>query len=85
MISDSNPNLFEQEKGCGQHLREAREAAGLSVDEVAGKLRMPAHVVHALEQEDWQRLGASVFVRGQLRSYARLLQVDLEPLLRQGT
>lgn len=39
MISDSNPNLFEQEKGCGQHLREAREAAGLSVDEVAGKLR----------------------------------------------
>lgn len=47
MISDSNPNLFEQEKGCGQHLREAREAAGLSVDEVAGKLRMPAHVVHA--------------------------------------
>ncbi|MBO9768652.1 MULTISPECIES: helix-turn-helix domain-containing protein [Xanthomonas] len=85
MISDSNPNLFEQEKGCGQHLREAREAAGLSVDEVAGKLRMPARVVHALEQEDWQRLGAPVFVRGQLRSYARLLQVDLEPLLRQAT
>lgn len=85
MISDSNPNLFEQEKGCGQHLREAREAAGLSVDEVAGKLRMPAHVVRALEQEDWQRLGAPVFVRGQLRSYARLLQVDLEPLLQQAT
>nr|WP_211115908.1 MULTISPECIES: helix-turn-helix domain-containing protein [unclassified Xanthomonas] len=66
-------------------MREAREAAGLSVDAVAGKLRMPAHVVHALEQEDWQRLGAPVFVRGQLRSYARLLQVDLEPLLQQAT
>ncbi|MCC4604992.1 RodZ domain-containing protein [Xanthomonas campestris] len=85
MISDSNPNPFEQEKGCGQHLREAREAAGLSVDEVAGKLRMPAHVVRSLEQEDWQRLGAPVFVRGQLRSYARLLQVDLQPLLQQAT
>ncbi|KGE52322.1 RodZ domain-containing protein [Xanthomonas axonopodis pv. vasculorum] len=85
MISDSNPNLFEQEKGCGQHLSEAREAAGLSVDEVAGKLRMPAHVVRALEQEDWQRLGAPVFVRGQLRSYARLLRVDLQPLLQQAT
>ncbi|MEA5123872.1 helix-turn-helix domain-containing protein [Xanthomonas floridensis] len=85
MISDSNPNPFEQEKGCGQHLREARESAGLSVDEVAGKLRMPAHVVRSLEQEDWQRLGAPVFVRGQLRSYARLLQVDLEPLLQQAT
>ncbi|MCL1527731.1 hypothetical protein A7D16_12875 [Xanthomonas nasturtii] len=85
MISDSNPNLFEQEKGCGQHLREAREAAGLSVDDVAGKLRMPGHVVRSLEQEDWQRLGAPVFVRGQLRSYARLLQVDLEPLLQRAT
>ncbi|MCC4588074.1 DUF4115 domain-containing protein [Xanthomonas sp. NCPPB 1067] len=85
MISDSNPNPFEQEKGCGQHLRDAREAAGLSLDDVAGKLRMPAHVVRSLEQEDWQRLGAPVFVRGQLRSYARLLHVDLEPLLRQAT
>ncbi|MFA4304459.1 helix-turn-helix domain-containing protein, partial [Xanthomonas perforans] len=53
MISDSNPNLFEQEKGCGQHLREAREAAGLSVDEVAGKLRMLAYVLHASEWDDW--------------------------------
>ncbi|OBR75955.1 hypothetical protein A7D01_12205 [Xanthomonas arboricola] len=84
MISDSNPNPFEQEKGCGQHLRDAREAAGLSVDDVAGKLRMPAHVVRSLEQEEWLRLGAPVFVRGQLRSYARLLHVDLEPLLQQA-
>ncbi|KER83604.1 helix-turn-helix domain-containing protein [Xanthomonas arboricola] len=84
MISDSNPNPFEQEKGCGQHLRDAREAAGLSVDDVASKLRMPAHVVRSLEQEEWQRLGAPVFVRGQLRSYARLLHVDLEPLLQQA-
>nr|WP_218974119.1 RodZ domain-containing protein [Xanthomonas hortorum] len=66
-------------------MREAREAAGLSVEDVAGKLRMPAHVVRSLEQEEWQRLGAPVFVRGQLRSYARLLHVDLEPLLLQAT
>ncbi|MFC7521756.1 helix-turn-helix domain-containing protein [Xanthomonas populi] len=85
MINDSLPNPFEQEKGCGQHLREARQAAALSVDDVAGKLRMPAHVVRSLEQEQWQRLGAPVFVRGQLRSYARLLHVDLEPLLLQAT
>lgn len=81
MISDSNPNAFDGAKGCGQHLREAREAAGLSIDEVGSRLRMPVHVVRALEEEQWQRLGAPVFVRGQLRSYARLLGVDLEPLL----
>lgn len=84
MISESNPNPFEQQKGCGQYLRDARQAAGLTVDEVATRLRMPLQVVRALEQEDWQRLGAPVFVRGQLRSYARLLNVDLEPLLQQA-
>ncbi|MBB5876229.1 RodZ domain-containing protein [Xanthomonas sp. 3498] len=81
MISDSNPNAFDGAKGCGQQLREAREAAGLSIDDVGSRLRMPLHVVQALESEQWQRLGAPVFVRGQLRSYARLLGVDLEPLL----
>ncbi|MET0549893.1 MAG: RodZ domain-containing protein [Xanthomonas sp.] len=81
MISDSNPNAFDGAKGCGQQLREAREAAGLSIDDVGSRLRMPVHVVQALESEQWQRLGAPVFVRGQLRSYARLLGVDLEPLL----
>lgn len=81
MISDSNPNAFDGAKGCGQQLREAREAAGLSIDDVGHRLRMPVHVIAALEAEQWQRLGAPVFVRGQLRSYARLLGVDLEPLL----
>ena len=34
---------------------------------------MPHRVVEALEAEDWKRLGAPAFVRGQLRSYSRLL------------
>ena len=45
---------------------------------------MPQQVVAALEAEQWSRLGASVFVRGQLRSYARLLKVDLGGLLEQA-
>ncbi|MFN3311198.1 MAG: helix-turn-helix domain-containing protein [Thermomonas sp.] len=59
--------------GCGARLRAAREAAGLQVEDVAARLRMPARVVRSLEAEDWSRLGAPVFVRGQVRSYARLL------------
>jgi cytoskeleton protein RodZ len=56
----------------------------LSVEVVATRLKMPEQVIRSLEQEDWQRLGAPVFVRGQLRSYGRLLGVDLEPLLQQA-
>jgi cytoskeleton protein RodZ len=59
--------------GCGTRLRRAREAAGLSCDDVAARLKMPVRVVKSLEEEDWTRLGAPVFVRGQLRSYSRLL------------
>ncbi|WP_045738904.1 RodZ domain-containing protein [Xanthomonas sp. MUS 060] len=81
MSNDSNPNVFSCAKGCGQQLRDAREAAGLSIEEVGSTLRMPMHVIQSLESEEWERLGAPVFVRGQLRSYARLLGVDLDPLL----
>jgi cytoskeleton protein RodZ len=42
---------------------------------------MPVRVLQALEEEKWEVLGAPVFVRGQLRSYSRLLKVDLEPYL----
>lgn len=45
---------------------------------------MPVQVVKSLEEEQWQRLGAPVFVRGQLRSYARLLKVDLGDALEQA-
>jgi len=60
-------------RGCGSRLRQAREAAGLSQEDVAGRLKMPLRVVQSLENEDWDRLGAPVFVRGQLRSYSRLV------------
>ncbi|MBB1472024.1 helix-turn-helix domain-containing protein [Luteimonas sp. MC1782] len=66
-------NMADAEQGCGRRLRNAREAAGLSIEDVATRLRMPVRVVESLEAEDWNRLGAPVYVRGQLRSYSRLL------------
>jgi cytoskeleton protein RodZ len=67
--------------GCGDRLRLAREASGLSVDDVAARLHMPARVVKSLEAEDWSRLGAPVFVRGQVRSYSRLLGLTTAPMM----
>ena len=67
--------------GAGEQLREARQAAGLSQADVAARLRMPLRVVQSLEAEDWSRLGAPVFVRGQLRSYSKLLGLTIEPVV----
>jgi cytoskeleton protein RodZ len=69
--------------GCGAVLREAREAAGLSIEQVAAQLRMTVRSVANLESDEWSSLGAPVFVRGQLRSYARLLGIDIEPYIEQ--
>jgi len=81
VIHDSNANVRGDARGGGQLLRDARTAAGLTVQEAATRLRMPAHVVEMLERGEWAATAAPVFVRGQLRSYARLLGVDIEPLL----
>ena len=69
----SNQNVSDVDRGCGARLRKAREAAGLRLEDVAARLKMPVRVVESLENENWDHLGAPVFVRGQLRSYSRLL------------
>jgi cytoskeleton protein RodZ len=70
--------------GCGAALRQAREAAGKSIEQVAAQLHMTVRAVANLEADDWSSLGAPVFVRGQLRSYARLLGLDIEPYIEQA-
>lgn len=82
MSSKTYPDTtHEALAGCGERLRSAREAAGLSIEDVAQRLRMPARVVRSLEAEDWSRLGAPVFVRGQVRSYSRLLGLMTTPMM----
>ena len=84
MIDDQTVNAFDTAAGCGARLRQAREAAGLTLEAVGQQLHMPVQVLKSLEEEQWQRLGAPVFVRGQLRSYARLLKVDIGEILEQA-
>lgn len=81
---ESSATIAGDARECGARLRDARTAAGLGRHEVAARLRMPLHVVEALEEGRWEVIGAGVFVRGQLRSYARLVGVDIEPFLVAG-
>ena len=74
-MSSSHQTLPASSPGVGEQLRDARMEAGLTVAEAATRLRMQIRVVEALEAGNWARLGAPVFVRGQLRSYLRLLQL----------
>ena len=68
-----------EEKSAGQGmalLRDARLARGLSVQEVARQLRLSIRQVTALEEDDYSKLSSGTFLRGFVRNYAKLLQVD---------
>jgi cytoskeleton protein RodZ len=71
----------ERVSGYGARLMAQRERAGLSVNDVAATLRLHPNQVRAIEQEDLGRLPALAYVRGFIRSYARVLRLDPAPLL----
>jgi cytoskeleton protein RodZ len=60
----------------GEYLRSVREQQGLSIEDVARELRMPLQRLKLLEADDFSYLNSDTFVRGYLRAYAKLLQVD---------
>jgi cytoskeleton protein RodZ len=57
----------------GLQLRQAREGLGLSIEEVADRLRLNEALVLAMEEDRFGLLGAPVFARGHLRNYATLV------------
>jgi len=65
----------------GQVLRDTREAQGITLEEVAGRLRLMHRQVEAMETDDFESLGQPVFARGFVRNYARLLGLEPEALL----
>lgn len=65
----------------GATLREARERLGLSVADVAGQIKFAPRQIEALEADDFQHLPEMAFVRGFVRSYARILQLEPQSLL----
>ncbi len=65
----------------GAALRAARDAAGLSVPEVAQRLKLTVRLVEAIEANDRQRFPPAVYLRGFVRNYAKLLGLEAEPLV----
>lgn len=56
-------------------LKAARESRGWSIEDVGTQLKLPARVVARVEQGDFEGLGAPIYRRGYLRSFARLVGV----------
>jgi cytoskeleton protein RodZ len=69
--------------GVGQELAAAREARGLALSDVAQQLKFAPRQLEALELEQFDALPGSAFTRGMVRTYARLLKLEPEPLVQR--
>lgn len=78
----SETTSAEPVESPGARLRAARESKGLDIQDVAYALHADARVLAAMEADDFEHLGAPVFVRGHLRHYARYLELDADALVR---
>ena len=67
--------------GPGQMLSEAREKLSLSIEDVSDKLKFKACLVTNIEQDIFDQKLPATFNRGYLRSYAKLVNVDVEEVL----
>src|ERR1044072_5358285 len=67
--------------GVGAELKRARESAGLAIGDAAERLKLLPRQIESLEGERFDRLPGPAIARGMVRSYARLLNLDPEPLV----
>jgi cytoskeleton protein RodZ len=64
-------SLFEDP--IGNRFRNSREKLRWSKESVAQQLKLPVSIIDAIEAENWSRLGAPIYIRSYVGSYARIL------------
>ena len=69
--------------GPGDRLQAARISIGLTLEDVASKMHLSAGILGSLEENDFEEITAPIFVKGYLRSYARIVNLDEEDIIKQ--
>ena len=66
---------------AGALLRQARQAQGVALEDLAATLKVPVEKLQALEDEDWQRLPDVVFLRALAQTICGTLHLEAAPVL----
>ena len=64
------------EATVGERLKAAREAQGISLEEVAARTRIPTRHLESIEASDWGKLPAPTYSIGFAKSYATAIGLD---------
>ena len=65
----------------GETLTRAREAAGLTVEDLSAQTRIRAGLIRQIEADDFTGCGGAVYARGHLRSLAKVIGLDADQLV----
>jgi cytoskeletal protein RodZ len=66
----------------GLRLKEVRKSAGLTIEQLSARTRIPASVIEDLERDNFSTCGGPTYARGHIRTIARVCGVgDTEILL----
>lgn len=71
----------EAEPGVGETLRQGREGAGHTVEELAARTRIQPRFLRALEEGKWKDLPEDVYVRSFVKGVAGALGIGSDELL----
>jgi cytoskeleton protein RodZ len=77
----TQPSSAVNTLSAGQLLRQAREQQNLTLAQVAQQLNLSRSLIDDLEQDQVDAKLSSTFVRGYLRSYAKLLKIPAQQVL----
>ncbi|GGP39270.1 membrane protein [Shewanella algicola] len=65
---------------AGAILKAAREAKGLSIETVATQLHLRPRIISDIEQDIFDNIASTTYVRGYIRNYARFINADLNDI-----
>ena len=66
---------------AGEIFKQRREALGLDLREISNTLRIKYAYLKALEDGDMENLPPEVYVKGYIHEYAKVLNIDPEPVI----
>ncbi|NLA75996.1 MAG: helix-turn-helix domain-containing protein, partial [Deltaproteobacteria bacterium] len=81
-IENNQENSSREEISIGPLLRLEREKKGISIQRLSEIIKIREQVIEAIENEEWKRLPARVFIKGFIRSYTNAIGYDTIKALR---
>ncbi len=79
---DKVPHVEKQQQTVGERLKEKREQLSLSLDDVAGKLRIRKHYLQAIEEGHYSDLPPGIYAQGFVSLYAETLGFEKAEMLK---